>query len=448
MDAHEKRNKTRRRGRFLNTSWFYSIVPQKLGEGATSTLTPLFIAQVLGGTVADVGEISAAAALAAVPGSILWGNASDRVRRRKPFLLLGFLGFAFSILLIGIAHSIQIVLVASMVGGLLSSAIGPVATALVVDTTPGEKLPEAFGSFSRIGGWSFVGGLLAGTLWLRFFPPRWGNAASIRSLFILAALVASVSTFLTQLWTNEPIAIRDRRRLSPSRIGKAAIVIVERALLYPPYTLYFILRPTFLRDARNYLRDALPQYYVTSFLLFFAINEGFVPFPLFLTDVLRATNAEVFLISLLKSSVDALFYMPMARAIRRHPSIKIQAQAVAGRVGIFLVFAMLAFAHPGRIGIPFVVAAHIFTGVTWAAISVSSTTAVATLAPKGLEGKAIGLYNAVIGAAGIVGSLTGGYVANVWGYGISFVFAASLMGITAAWLWRLRLMVPSPAQAA
>ena len=72
----------------------------------------------------------------------------------------------------------------------------------------------------------------------------------------------------------------------------------------------------------------------------------------------------------------------------------------------------------------------------------------ATLAPKGLGGKAMGLYNAVIGAAGIVGSLARGYAANVWGYGTSFVIAALLMGITAAWLWRLRLMVPSPTQAA
>ncbi len=231
MNVHGKRKKTDLRGRVFNISWFYSIVPQKLGEGATSTLIPLFIAQVLGGGVADVGEVSAAAALAAVPGSVFWGNASDKVKRRKPFLLLGFLGFSLSLVLIGMAHSIRVVLVAGMVGSLLSSAIGPVATALVVDTTPGEKLPEAFGSFSRIGGWSFVGGLLVGTLWLRFFPLQWGNAASIRSLFVLAALVASVSIFLAQLWTSEPIAVHDRRRLSPSRVGKAAIVVVERALL-------------------------------------------------------------------------------------------------------------------------------------------------------------------------------------------------------------------------
>ncbi len=447
MDTREKHDKAPRRAKFY-LSWFYSIVPQKLGEGATSALMPLFIAQVLRGNVADVGEISAAAALAGVPGSIFWGNASDKVRRRKPFLLLGFLGFALSTALIGMAHSIQVVLIASIVGGLLSSAIGPVATALVVDTTPVEKLPEAFGSFSRIGGWSFVGGLLTGTLWLRFLPPRWGNAASMRGLFIFAALVAPVSIFLAQLWAVEPVTVRDRRRLSPSRVGKAAIVVVERALLYPPYTLYFILRPTFLRDARNYLRNALPQYYMSSFLLFFAINEGFVPFPLFLTDVLKATNAEVFLISLLKSSVDALFYMPMARAIRRHSSIEIQALAVAGRIGIFLAFAAASFVNPGRIGIPFVVAVHLFTGVTWAAISVSSPTAVASLYPKDLRGKAMGLYNAVIGAAGIVGSLAGGYAANAWGYGASFVIAALAMGITAVWLWRLRLMVPSPAQAA
>jgi MFS family permease len=81
--------------------------------------------------------------------------------------------------------------------------------------------------------------------------------------------------------------------------------------------------------------------------------------------------------------------------------------------------------------------------VTWAAIAVSGTTAVAVLAPKDLVGRAMGLYNAVIGAAGIVGSLVGGYLAEAFGYSISFGTAALLMGLAAVWLWQLRSVVVS-----
>jgi len=80
----------------------------------------------------------------------------------------------------------------------------------------------------------------------------------------------------------------------------------------------------------------------------------------------------------------------------------------------------------------------VLTGATWAAIAVSGTTAVAVLTPKGLEGQAMGMYNAIVGATGIVGSLAGGYLAEMFGYGVSFGMAALLMGLTATGLWQLR----------
>jgi predicted MFS family arabinose efflux permease len=72
---------------------------------------------------------------------------------------------------------------------------------------------------------------------------------------------------------------------------------------------------------------------------------------------------------------------------------------------------------------------------------VSGTTAVAVLAPKDLEGRAMGLYNAIIGAAAIVGGPVGGYLAKSLGYSASFGAGALLMALTAIWLWRLRSAV-------
>lgn len=64
--------------------------------------------------------------------------------------------------------------------------------------------------------------------------------------------------------------------------------------------------------------------------------------------------------------------------------------------------------------------------------------AVAVLSPKALEGRAMGLYNALIGGAGIVGSLAGGHLAQAFGYSASFGAGAVLMGLAAAWMWKLR----------
>jgi predicted MFS family arabinose efflux permease len=128
----------------------------------------------------------------------------------------------------------------------------------------------------------------------------------------------------------------------------------------------------------------------------------------------------------------------MGRVVQQQPGIGLLIQASAVRVGIFGAFALVALIRPGPIGLAIIGLVHVLTGATWAAIAVSGTTAVAVLTPKGLEGQAMGMYNAIVGAAGIVGSLAGGYLAEMFGYGVSFGMAALLMGLTATGLWQLR----------
>jgi predicted MFS family arabinose efflux permease len=130
--------------------------------------------------------------------------------------------------------------------------------------------------------------------------------------------------------------------------------------------------------------------------------------------------------------------VPMGRLMQRRLGIGLQAQAAAVRVGIFTLYAVLALVRPGPSGLLVVGLVHTLTGVTWAAIAVSGTTAVAIMTPKELEGRAMGLYNAIIGAGGIAGSMVGGNLAEALGYSVSFGVGALLMGLTAAWLWRLR----------
>jgi len=432
----------------LAPTWFYAFIPFRLGSGLTGTLLPLFVVQVLGGSVADVGLVTSLAALVSVPASIWWGNLSDRLRRRRPFILLGFLGFALSTLLIGLVHDVAQAIAVITLGTLMTTAIEPVAVALVLDHMPEEQWPECLGRLNQVGGWSFVAGLLFGMGWLGVVPGQWGAIPAMRGLFLVAGGVASLSLVLTLLWLPEPPLVRARRLFHPGFIGKIAVAVVERALFFPSRLRYFVLRPAFLAEARGQLSATLWRYYFYSLVFFFAMNVGFVPFPIFLTDALRATNAQVFLISLLKSIADALLYVPMGRAVQRRRGIGLQAQAAAGRVAIFGFFALLALIRPGPIGLVPLALVHIFTGVTWAVIAVSGTTAVAVLSPKGLEGRALGLYNAVIGAAGILGSLAGGYLAEVLGYSASFGVAALLLSLTAVWFWRLRAAVLSGAQRA
>jgi DHA1 family multidrug resistance protein-like MFS transporter len=423
-------------------AWFYAVIPYRLGVGLTATLLPLFVVQVVGGSVVDVGYVAALGPLVGVPASVMWGNVSDRLHRRRPFLILGFLGFAGSTMLLGLANSVGQVVVISMTGALLGTAVEPVASALVMDGLPEERWAESFGRFNQIGGWSFVAGLSVGMAWLAIWPRWWGMAMTMRGLFVLAGGTAFLSLALLLRFLPERASARRPGSFRPAMVGRLVVAVVEQALYHPSRLRYHMPRPALLAELRDHLRNALGRYYLATLLLFFTSALGLVPFPIFLTDVLGASSTQVFFIFLVKAVTDALFYVPMGRLVQKRSGISLLARASAARVAILGAFALIALLRPGAFGLVPVTLVHILTGVTWAAIAVSGTTVVAALAPKGQEGRAMGLYNSVIGLAWILGSLAGGWVAGTLGYTASFSVAAGLMALMAIWFWRQRGITP------
>lgn len=422
--------------------WFFAFIPYKIGEGLLVNMLPLFIVQIAGGSVFDLGKVSSLNALAGVVAFSLWGNLSDRMGRRRPFLILGMIGFCLCTLLIGMGHNVTQVLISGMVGGFLMAAVTPVSTALIIDSVPEKKLPQSFGRFYLIGGWSFVAALVLGVIWLAFFSQWWGTAWAMRSLFLFAAVAASLSLILCLLWIEEPKQISSRSCFKPSLLGRFSVAISERrALFYSSRSIYFIFRPEWLAHLQ-YLKSPLGLYYGCTALLFLGIQISFLPFPIFLTDVLKATNTEVFAILLFKSIVEALFYLPMGRFARSVNSIRLQTWATATRVGILVIFTFFAMAEPTPFSLFLIGIAHLLSGLTWAAINVSSMVSMAVLSPKGQEGMAMGVYNSVIGVSTIVGALFGGYLATHLGYDFCFGIGVVLMGLTTICLWSLEAITP------
>ena len=130
--------------------WFYAYLPNGMAGGATSPLIPLFT-RILGGTVADVGAVAAASSIASVPAFIGWGNLSDHLRRRKAFVLVGFLGTALSLFLMGVSQSVSDFYLANLLAGVLGAASAPVGTVLILETTKQEGWASRIAVFSRIG---------------------------------------------------------------------------------------------------------------------------------------------------------------------------------------------------------------------------------------------------------------------------------------------------------
>lgn len=418
--------------------WFFAFIPYKLGESLLITLLPLFIVQVVGGSIADVANVSSINALVGMLAFILWGNLSDWLGYRRPFLILGFLSFFLCLLFISFADTVSEVLLFSTLVAFFMATITPISSALVIESFSEAEWPKLFGEFHRISGWSFVVGVSVGISWLSLFSGWWGVVAAMRSLLLLAGVISSLSLVLCLLWVKEPPVVHKQRKFHPKMIGTLSVGIIERrAIFYSSRVIYFVFNPSSAIALFKQLNNGLGIYCLCSLLLFFSINLVLIPLPIFLTENLNASNTDIFLIAIAKSAVESWLYVPMGKQVQKCSGLKLQVEAIAIRCCIFGIFTTLAILPPERDSLIVIGLAQMLSGITWAAINVSSSTMVAVLAPRNKEGLAIGFYNAIVGAAGALGSLVSGYIAGSFGYPAVFGIAAILMGLTAVCFWQL-----------
>src|SRR5436853_189131 len=182
-----------------------------ISGGATSTLIPL-CADALGGNLFNVGIISAATSVASVPAFILWGGACDRRGRRKPFLLIGFLGSGIALLAMAASRTMSEFYLANLLAGFLGAASGPAGTVLLMETSKREDWPARLAIMSRMTATGWVAGLALGILWLAAGPDLVGRGlTSMRYLFAIGAALAFSAGFVVQLATREAAVRVDRK---------------------------------------------------------------------------------------------------------------------------------------------------------------------------------------------------------------------------------------------
>ena len=146
----------------------------------------------LGSVTVQVGLITAIYPLLQLLAAPIWGRMSDSVGRRR-LLLVGIAGAAASYVLFALASSITTLYVARALGGLLSSAIFPAASAYVADSTTDTERGRGMawlGAASSLG--AVVGPALGGVLARTGWEVRTSTGIVLVSSFSIPFLAAAV----------------------------------------------------------------------------------------------------------------------------------------------------------------------------------------------------------------------------------------------------------------
>jgi MFS family permease len=388
----------------------------------------------LGGNLFNVGIIAAATSIASVPGFMLWGSACDRLARRKPFLLAGFLGSGVALVAMALSRTMSEFYLSNLLAGFLGAASGPAGTVLLMETSDRQDWPARLAIMSRMTAMGWVGGLALGAGWLAAGPGLVGAGLnSMRALFLFGAVLALIAGIVVQLKTRESAVRFERHDLHLVDSHPR----VERGRYLPMRIVHFI-------GPRNAVDTRLPgpfRFYLLSvFLLFGGFTAFYGFFPIFLSQVYGLGSPAIFAIYIASQVTSIAVYPRVADWVSSRGSRPMQLYGTVGRSVLFGSFFLLGIVGLGDIPrLALIVALHAGVGACWAVINVASSTLVSHLAPEGGRARALGAFNAVQGFGSIFGPLLGGSVAGLFGYGPAFAASVALVLAGSFVLWATRV---------
>ena len=367
--------------------------------------------------------IIAASAMSQVPFTILWGNLSDRVAHRKYFLVGSFLATGVSIILIALATNLLTFFWLNVVEGLASAASAPIGTMLLLETRHKRWWPTDIGLFGLISGLGTTGGLAIGFVWLFVIGYSEPAISVMTALLIVSGALAVLSALVAWAWIEEPTTRVDRRSVAALVNLNRGVVERIRRVRSRVVGLVDLTRSTADRlPGREYLFLAALGVMSVGFDIFYG------PFPVFLWQNARFSDAGVFIVYLGSSAASTALFFHSGKAVEAHSPKSVFLESLGGRVLLMLLFLWGPLYILFGLGSPALLAwltlLNALLGVTWAFISTASTLFLVRLVGRSSRGRALGLYNAIAGAGSLIGTLLGGWLYASYGVHFAYSIAA------------------------
>ena len=414
-----------------NDLWFFAYLPLAISDGIAMPLIPLLALQHFGAGAFAVTIIIAASAMSQVPFTILWGNLSDRVAHRKFFLVGSFLATGVSLILIALAQDLLTYFWLNVAEGLASAASAPIGTMLLLETRHKRWWPQDIGLFGLISGLGTTAGLGLGFIWLFVIGLHSPIITVMTGLLVLAGALALLSAVIAWAWIEEPTVRLERRSL-------ADLLNLHRGVLEK--VRHFRSRILNLIDLTRPTADPIPRREIFFLAALGVMTAGFEmfygPFPVFLWETAGFSHqgswlsgdAAVFIAYLGASAASTALFVHSGRAVDAHSPKSVFLESLTARIGLMALFlwepayVLFGLGSPALVG--WVTVLNALMGVTWAFISTASTLFLVRLVGRSSRGRALGLYNAVAGAGGLLGTLLGGWLFATFGVNTAYSLAA------------------------
>ena len=226
-----------------NTALFVLYLTMFLVVAGVGIITPLFpfFAKEMGVNAFELGLMVALFSLSQVIAAPFWGRLSDKVGR-KPVLVAGMVGYALSYYLLIWSPNLQVLMLARVVGGLLSASAFPSAQAYLVDLTTSEQRGFGMSNMAAASNLGFILGPALGSL-LSIFGIRAAFAIGGTLILLTGGLCA---IFLPASGNRTSVIVKtqrqDSRAIWLAMFGRdSALLWVTMLISFGSINMYSIL---------------------------------------------------------------------------------------------------------------------------------------------------------------------------------------------------------------
>ncbi|KRG37896.1 MFS transporter [Stenotrophomonas panacihumi] len=371
---------------------FITVLIDVLSFGVVIPVLPDLVRQFTGGDYADAahwigwfGFLFAAIQFFCSP---IQGALSDRYGRRAVILLSCF-GLGMDFLLMAVAHTLPLLLLARVFSGVFSASFST-ANAYIADVTSPEKRAQAYGMLGAAFGIGFVAGPLIGG-WLGGFGLRW-------PFWFAAAL--SLTNFLYG-WFVLPESLPPEKRI-PRFDWSHANPFGALKLLRSYPSVFGLAAVIFLANLAHYV-------YPSIFVLFAGYLYGWGP---------REVSWVLALVGVCSIVVNALL---VGRIVARLGERRALLFGLGCGVVGFAIYGMAGSGRAFLIGVPI--------SSLWAVAGPAAQALITRRVGAEVQGRIQGALMSLISLAGVAGPLL---FANVFAWGIDRHAAIHVPG--APWL--------------
>jgi MFS family permease len=383
-----------------------------MGFGLLSIFLPLYIVSpAVGGSVIDVGVMSAGALLACIPFSFLWGYLSDRTRRYKRYILLSYLSSAVFLYAFTFTSSVFSLVALYIAMSAFHVADEAPKNVLIAELYSSEEWERSFAFYKVFTESGWLIGLLAG--------------------FILSVMnVSSTFTFTFCCFLNLAAFL-----LSLVLVADP-MFIFERKLVRMETTVDFASRGIVLTS--NLLdgfplQEKLKKENVLAFcagLTFFSLATSmlFTPMPIFISAITRdaqlpeSLDYAVYVLSSLGATLGYLF--------TGRGSYREAAKASISRIVLLRGLLALLLALTLHIAIYQLAMTALLLFLMGAAYAVFLAHTL-SLSMRLIPARKAGLFNVLIGIGGACGSFIGPFLAQL---SFFYVFVAAGAVFMLSWI--------------